>query len=100
VTNEQLQARVQELEHTATIDSERRAKLWATAKHWQERAEAAERGNAELRAWKDEVSAMLLDWFGPLPYPSFMAPELVALSEKLKQVVAHQGEPDEHEVQP
>jgi Holliday junction resolvase-like predicted endonuclease len=44
-----------ELEQIATIDDERRAKLWATAKHWQERAEDAERENTELRAKLDAV---------------------------------------------
>jgi Holliday junction resolvase-like predicted endonuclease len=44
-----------QLEQIATIDDERRAKLWATAKHWQERAEDAERENTELRAKLDAV---------------------------------------------
>jgi hypothetical protein len=52
---EAARARIAELEQIATIDDERRAKLWATAKHWQARAEDAERESAELRAKLDDV---------------------------------------------
>jgi Holliday junction resolvase-like predicted endonuclease len=75
VNAEQLQARIRELEaqlnaaivgadelvQAAGIDTERRAKLWATAKHWQGRAEKAEaRLDAvpvdELRRWFEHSS--------------------------------------------
>ena len=63
---EEQRQRAEAAEREAEIDKERRAKLWATAKHWQERAGAAERERDELRADRDRLETILDDMIGEL----------------------------------